>query len=74
VARLSCKAVVADRIDKFIRETVPMRARDRCYADALMYARYAKSKLKEGDMDSAIGSLIAAERDGMRCKLWPHLK
>jgi len=72
--RPSCKVILAERIDKFIRDAVPMRARNRCYEDALMYARYARERLKDDDVDSAIGSLIAAERDSKRCELWPHLK
>jgi hypothetical protein len=74
MAQPSCKVVLADRIATFIRQTVPLRVEDRCYDEALMYARWAQRKLKEGDMDSAIGGLTSAERSGERCKLFRHLK
>ncbi len=74
MAQPSCKVVLADRLDEFISDTVPLRVKDRCYAEALMYARYGREKLKAGDMDSAIGGLTAAERSRERCKLLRHLK
>ena len=65
----SCSWVLEDRIKRFIKATVKQRVHQRCYAEPLLHARYAAERLRDGDYDSAVGGLVAAEKESLRCKL-----